>query len=372
LGNNPGLISSRKTNRPGHITNDWGGLIDFMPNGNIFSDNGLRLVFSLKNNPEVSFDDYVKNQVMSLNQVTSLNVDSEKDFSVDGKKTIRIRYIIQDQYGPSYQSWYFIEMQDKKVLLISTSGDKKLSYDNNADGMSTVDKIISTFKFIDQLQIVESTIKEKDFNFECTGENHPRYNLGFGVEHEYEGTIKEGQEVKIILSCDHKKLKISGAVNQVISSKFQLADLVSGSNVIGVKEDYNFDGYNDLESISSNGQGISALDSYEIFLYDSELNKFVFNEELSNIVNIYPEVSDQTIRQEFNFGYGIGFERIIYRWEGDKLIKITKEECRLVERSQDPVFYRYKVIDFLENGSAKIRLDETKAMGKESCLNPIF
>ena len=130
----------------------------------------------------------------------------------------------------------------------------------------------------------------------CDGAKDPDYILGFGIEHTYEGDIKPGMHVKIVLSCDHKKFTISGAVNQIITSadlkkynngeEVELADLVGGENIVDLNSDYNFDGYNDLSSIMSNGQGISGEKSFFIFIYDSRLNKFVYNDNVSSLTNV--------------------------------------------------------------------------------------
>jgi hypothetical protein len=52
-----------------------------------------------------------------------------------------------------------------------------------------------------------------------------------------------------------------------------------------VEDDYNFDGYNDLSAISSNGQGFDGVDSFNIFLYNPKIQKFVYNAEISKLQN---------------------------------------------------------------------------------------
>lgn len=58
FGNNPTLISSRNTNRPGNISEDWGGFFEFNPTG-AFSDHGLRIEFFKQVNSENDFESYV-------------------------------------------------------------------------------------------------------------------------------------------------------------------------------------------------------------------------------------------------------------------------------------------------------------------------
>lgn len=117
---------------------------------------------------------------------------------------------------------------------------------------------------------------------ECTGEKNEYYDIGYGVEHVYQGSITKDMSVKMVLSCDHERLTISGAVNQVIEGKEikesdigEIADTSSGSVVVYLEEDTNKDGYNDLETVVANG---SQVDTYAVFLFDPIKKQFVFSE----------------------------------------------------------------------------------------------
>lgn len=55
----------------------------------------------------------------------------------------RIRFTLSSHYDADV-GWYFVELSNKSILAISTSGDKKFLYDDNQSGDSTRDKIIST------------------------------------------------------------------------------------------------------------------------------------------------------------------------------------------------------------------------------------
>lgn len=142
----------------------------------------------------------------------------------------------------------------------------------------------------------------------CTGESNEFYNLGFGIEHVYTGEIQKGMPVEVVLSCDHKKFTISGAVEQVIRSvditepgeeELELTDTSGGSLVVDIVDDYNFDGYKDLSSIMSNGSGVTGIDGYFIFLYDKNTNKFILNRELSSLYNVVPEYYQKHIQEIF-------------------------------------------------------------------------
>ena len=136
FGNNPTLISSRNTNRPGNISEDWGGLFEFNPTGT-FSDHGLRIEFFKRVNPENNFESYVSKSA------TSGGWGSPKYFQVGSYKMARIRFSSSSHYDADV-GWYFVELSNKSILAISTSGDKKFLYDNDQSGNSTRDRIIST------------------------------------------------------------------------------------------------------------------------------------------------------------------------------------------------------------------------------------
>lgn len=169
----------------------------------------------------------------------------------------------------------------------------------------------------------------------CDGEKDPYYIIGLGVEHTYEGDIKPGMHVKIVLSCDHKRITISGAVDQIIRASdiakytggesADLADLSGGDLVVGIDSDYNFDGYKDISSINSNGQGVSGMKSYFIFLYDPKLNKFVYNNAASSLENITTDESKKEIYQEFCFYRNdeLICNKVYYKWYDGHLLKVN-------------------------------------------------
>lgn len=179
----------------------------------------------------------------------------------------------------------------------------------------------------------------------CLGKNDPYYNLGFGIEHEYNGNIQSNMPVNIVLSCDHKTFTITGSINQIITSRdtvdssykgeiSELADLVSGTEVVKVNTDYNFDGYNDLSTINSNGSGVNQVDGYYIFLYNPSLKKFVYNKELSQIENVYvPEGSKNEVASSAY--YINGYKTTFYTWSQGKLIE-SRKTVTCVDKSRDP------------------------------------
>ncbi len=137
FGNDPTLISSRKINRPSNISEDWGGFVEFNPTGT-FGDRGLRIEFFKRVNSENSFESYV------LKSSTSGGWSSLKYFQAGNYKVARIRFDSSSHYDADV-GWYFIELSNKSILAISTSGDKKYLYDDDQSGNSTRDQIVSTF-----------------------------------------------------------------------------------------------------------------------------------------------------------------------------------------------------------------------------------
>lgn len=167
----------------------------------------------------------------------------------------------------------------------------------------------------------------------CTGEDHEYFSLGFGVEHRYEGEIAPGKPVVAVLSCDHTRLTLSGSVNQVISGSADadmdeiIADLTAGELVVSLDQDYNFDGYNDLSSVVSNGQGMSAVDYTNVYLYDPASKKFRIHQQISGMENVYPNPESKRIEQEFcqfdEEGVEVVCQSFYHRWRGGYLVEVA-------------------------------------------------
>jgi len=141
FGNDPTLVSSRNTNRPENISDDWGGFVEFSKKGT-FGDDGLRIEFFKRANSEANFDNYVAKSVASGGRA------SPKYFKAGDYRVARIRFASSTHYDADV-GWYFMELSNRDILAISTSGDKKYLYDDDQSGNSTRDKIISTLRFTD-------------------------------------------------------------------------------------------------------------------------------------------------------------------------------------------------------------------------------
>ena len=188
---------------------------------------------------------------------------------------------------------------------------------------------------------IDIKIKEKDeFGRKIvqTRDSDPDCTEGV-FEYIYYGEIKEDMPVKVILSCDQERFNIVGSVSQIIDSKNKddmpqddsfnsLADISSGSQVVDIADDYNFDGYNDLSSISSNGQGLDGVKSFNIFLYSSKTQKFVFNPELSKLQNISVDSKNKLVLEVFGVGFaGKGEDELVdivnkHKWVNGHLVKV--------------------------------------------------
>lgn len=140
FGNNPTFISSRNTNRPGNISDDWGGLVEFSPT-EVSGDRGLRIEFFKRVNSENSFESYVSKSA------TSGGWDSPRYFQDGSYRAARIRFSSSSHYDADV-GWYFVELPNKSILAISTSGDKKYLYDDDQSGNSTRDRVVSTLTVV--------------------------------------------------------------------------------------------------------------------------------------------------------------------------------------------------------------------------------
>ena len=244
-----------------------------------------------------------------------------------------------------------------------------------------------------------SRIGVKDPN--CNGEKNESYSIGFGIEHEYTGTIIEGKNVKAILSCDHDQITISGSVSQKILAKdirlydeevvsesertmigdygdfTELADLSRGAEIaVDFGNDYNFDGYNDLATLASSGSGYSTI---LVFLYNPKSNTFEFSRDISSKINIYPNKDEKILEQRFgsmNDGYSLN----LFKWtENDKLYKYRMVDC-LSNREFNPnddiiSSYQLQIFEYNEAGvvvssSTKLIKARTEAEQDVACIDP--
>ena len=98
--------------------------------------------------------------------------------------------------------------------------------------------------------------------------------------------------------------------------------------VVHVSEDYNFDGYNDLSTIISNGSGNFAIDTYIIFLYNEKENKFLFSKDLMGKENLTVNPKTKIISEIYSCGLDKNDEYIIrsteYKWQQNKLKRVGK------------------------------------------------
>lgn len=164
-----------------------------------------------------------------------------------------------------------------------------------------------------------------------------------GDSHTYYGYLAEGVPIKIMLSCDRTKLIISGSVNQTIDGNsvfvegdplVELTDVSNGSEVVSIAFDYNFDGYNDLQSVFSSGQGVQALSSSVVFLYDPQKKEFILNDDLSSIFNIsVSSTTREIIEHVYTFDQHtdtVTDKRTYYVWNSGRLEKIKTENFQEV------------------------------------------
>lgn len=202
---------------------------------------------------------------------------------------------------------------------------------------------------------------------ECDGEKNEYYDLGYGVEHVYEGEISPGQKVSVVLSCNHQRFTIRGAVNQIISGDdilsdeekaephefIELADTHVGPNVVSIDSDYNFDGYNDIASTVGDGSGFQAVDTYLIFLYNPKTKKFEYNKKLSELENISLDTQKKEIYEFFGYRED-GFRRDGYVWSDAGVLYPAYIEVCLSDRKSDdvpPTSFTHRITTYNESGT---------------------
>lgn len=157
-----------------------------------------------------------------------------------------------------------------------------------------------------------------------------------GPEDTYSGFLKPGSPVTVTLVCDRDQLNILGSVEQIITNPHPEREtwgLVAtlGGNGIAIETDYNFDGYNDLQTVPIQGSGWQGVVGYYIFLYDPETQQFKYSQELSALEWLQVDSKNKTLRSGRLFvrggveHHGGSFQ--IYAWDGPSLIKSTEYRC---------------------------------------------
>ncbi len=118
-------------------------------------------------------------------------------------------------------------------------------------------------------------------------------------------------------------------------------------------EDMNFDGYNDLELVSSwSGMG---NDCYSFWLYNPLKETFEYNESLNKLCNPGPDEKDKTLKTGWNGGaLRCIYTMQVYKWKGKELVLIGDAEENISDEKKD-LFH--KVIRRLRNGKMVVVSD---------------
>lgn len=204
----------------------------------------------------------------------------------------------------------------------------------------------------------------------------------------YYGTLKDGERafpIKAVRSCDSTRLVISGAVSQTLlgkkpSDEFGHYFPGDGTHSINFDEDYNFDGYNDLQVIVSAGSGWAAVITSNYYLYDPSLDSFEFNDELSSYTNLYVARDKRRLAVSQGLGMYWGHYAKYYVWRDGELVKDETKTCDLVgkdgedlEYDIDPEmikkigYYKFVHTLYAEDGSIASSTAEIKKLGEGSC-----
>lgn len=86
--------------------------------------------------------------------------------------------------------------------------------------------------------------------------------------------------------------------------------------------DYNFDNYGDLSIFL--GTGFPHNESYLIYLFNPQKNKFEYHEKLNSLLNVYPDSATKTISSEYNETHDQPLDEV-YKWVNGRLVLIERE-----------------------------------------------
>ncbi len=225
---------------------------------------------------------------------------------------------------------------------------------------------------------------------ECEGVK--KSGLSDGFPHTDTRSIKTGSNITITLSCDFLNLDITGAVEQKINSqiwnndpKAEREELIDGAfgaqfvaepNMIPEEaidlRDFNFDGYNDLVLLQTNGNGSVQVDTYKIFLYSPTEKKFIYSSEFSNIENINITEDGKAIYSNMAQGFGT-YITTFYSVVKNSLKKEKVVSCLAEKEDTDGLAtsVRYKVVVYDSKGIASVQKNIVQdADAKDSCVYP--
>jgi hypothetical protein len=220
-----------------------------------------------------------------------------------------------------------------------------LLWEGRLTGAGLVDEAVSKTDVAIQQMATSTNIATEKTNVQKSGDksipvpDSPCVNKRYkytGPEEIYSGYLKPGSPVTVTLLCDRDQLNIEGSVEQIITNPHpdrETMGLVAtlGAHGIALETDYNFDGYNDLETIPNQGSGWQAIVDYDIFLYDPLTKQFKYSQELSALSWLQVDSKNKTLRSGRLFvkggveHHGGSFE--IFTWDGPKLVKSAEYRC---------------------------------------------
>lgn len=130
--------------------------------------------------------------------------------------------------------------------------------------------------------------------------------------------IKNGNSNYVVTFSKDESLKIVDENNKVLLDNAKVSItapwfITHGLSVLNLKDDVNFDGYNDLAVLTGIGYG-GVTEAYDYFIFNSQSGNFDKDSVLTNVCNPKFDIKQKVILSSCKSG--IGYNEAIYRFNG--------------------------------------------------------
>ena len=172
-----------------------------------------------------------------------------------------------------------------------------------AGNTKTIDSIDS--KIIDSLTLLKYTL-----------------NRSSVIKVYFDSIYKEGKPLKThIALIDTSQNGIFNSKSCIVSDDYYY-DTHTELNEIFVIGDFNFDGYEDFSVL--NWVSINRQVSYDFYVFNVKTKKYLFNKQLTDLINPYFDHKIKTVHSCWNIGVN-EFGHALFNWRIDSLKLIARE-----------------------------------------------